>query len=290
MNNINDKTIIIKPISIRFYLNFLKQLISEINNSNMNNNYNNNVYEKMKNNIFVNIQKFDNKIKLFRKYILYLLVKKHYLKTDSQKQQLILDKNKGVLEQKNNIYQFFIRLKKSIYSLKDTKYNNQKKKEYIMMIFDILKNYLNVNYRDIKIAKKLFIERGNQFNSSRYKIFYKERKDSINNIELFDHKKTKLFIMILDILKNYLNINHRDIKIAKKSFIERKLGKQTNSSKYKIFYIERKDEINKKDLFDHRKTKLFMTLTTIILPFAYLFNYLNVNQKDYSLIQPTIIH
>jgi hypothetical protein len=133
--------------------------IIKTNENNYINNNNNDVNDKMRNNIFSNIKEFDNKIKYFRKYILYLLVKKHYLKTDSQKLQLILKKRKNIKEQKNNIYQFFLALKKCINSLNDTKNNNQKKKEYKMMILYILYNYININRRDVKITKKFFIER-----------------------------------------------------------------------------------------------------------------------------------
>ena len=96
--------------------------------------------------------------------------------------------------------------------------------------------------------------------------------------------------MILDILNNYINIDRRDVKIAKKHFIERKCSEYAKNYKYGIFYKERNDTINNKEIFDHRKTKLFMVLTIIIIPFAYLFNYLNTNQKDYSLNQPKIIY
>ena len=197
----------IKAISIRNYKNFIDKLINEIkinNNTGRDNNLN-------ENNIFMNIQKFDNEIKSFKKYILFLLINKHYLKSISQKEKLITDKSKIIEKRKNNIYKFFIALKNSINSFTDTKDNKQKKEEYFMMILDILRHYKCINHRDIKIEKK----------------WYKQNYSK--------------------------NINNKAL-------------------------------IKGEERFDHRKTRLLMALSVIILPFVYILKYMNTYQKDYSLI------
>ena len=178
------------------------------------------------NNFFPYIQKFDIKINSFKNHILYLLIKKHYLKSISQKEKLINDKTKEIEENKNQIYKYFVYLKNFINSIKDTNNNNQKKKEYIMIIIDILKHYENINLHDIKLAKKLF----------------KERK-----------------------IKKYIYDNN--IK-----------NKNINKNKYM------RNSASRIEAFDHKKTKLYMTLSYVVLPLVYIINYLNTYQKDYSLI------
>ena len=197
----------IKAISIRNYKNFIDKLINEIkinNNTGRDNNLN-------ENNIFMNIQKFDNEIKSFKKYILFLLINKHYLKSISQKEKLITDKSKIIEKRKKNIYKFFIALKNSINSFTDTKDNKHKKEEYFMMLLDILRHYKCINHRDIKIEKK----------------WYKQNYSK--------------------------NINNKAL-------------------------------IKGEERFDHRKTRLLMALSVIILPFVYILKYMNTYQKDYSLI------
>lgn len=224
----DKKDIAVKPISIRFYQNCIQRLIEEINSENeekenSNSSYNSNGW---KNNIFLNIQKFDDKIKSFKKYIIYLLVKKHYLKSEKLKQKLILEKNNSVIEHEKDIYEFFIFLKTCIISLKDNNYNNQKKKEYKMMILDILNNYAKINLRDVAIAQKL----------------YKEGK-----------------------INKYISINKNKIH------------------KYKYKYNISPDKKGEK-VFDKKNLKSFITLSFLVIPLIYIYNYFDSNQKQISLI------
>ena len=220
----------VKPISIRFYQNFINKLINEINeNKDMIRN-NHNIFDIISNhNIFLDIQKFDSKINSFKNYILFLLIKKkHYLSSIPQKEKLINDKTKEIEEYKNEIYQYFFDLKNSINSMKDIKYNNQKKKEYIMMIIDILKHYKYINHQDIKLAKKLFKER-----KSKKRIHDNNTKNKSINIniikniskkenEAFAHKKTKLFISLsyvflpLVYIISFLNTYQKDYSLVEK--------------------------------------------------------------------------
>ena len=222
----DKKDIKVKPISIRFYQNCIQKLIEEINSENEANengvsSYNSN---GRKNNIFLNIQRFDDKIKSFKKYIIYLLVKKHYLKSEKLKQKLISEKNNSVIEHEKDIYEFFIFLKSCIISLKDNNYNNQKKKEYKMMILDILNNYAKINIRDVAIAQKL----------------YKEGK-----------------------INKYISINKNKIHIYK----------------YNVSHDNKE-----KKVFDKKNLKLFMTLSFFVIPLIYIYNYLDSNQRQISLI------
>ena len=215
----------VKPISIRYYQNFINRLIYEMNENNIEIK-NDNIFHKISNNIFWYIQKFDSKINSFKNYILNLLIKKHYLKSISQKEKLINDKTKEIEEYKNEIFQYYSYLKHSIILMKDSKYNNQKKKEYIMIIIDILKHYKYINHQDVKFAKKLF----------------KERK-------------------------------------IKKQIYYNNIGNINNINKVK------NDSSNGIEKFDHKKVKIFMTLSYVVLPLVYIVNYLNNYQKDYSLIE-----
>ena len=219
----DKKDIVVKPISIRFYQNCIQRLIDEINSENEVQESGINLYNSNcnKNNIFLNIQRFDDKIKAFKKYIIYLLVKKHYLKSENLKQKLISEKNISVIEHEKDIYEFFTLLKSCIISLEGNNYNNQKKKEYKMMILDILNNYAKISIRDVAITKKL----------------YKEGK-----------------------INKYIGIN------------KNKIHKNNNSHDKKG-----KKEIDKKNL------KLFMTLSFVAIPFIYIYNYLDSNQKHISL-------
>jgi len=222
----SKKDVVDKPISIRFYQNCIQKLIVEINSGseakeNDVNSYNSN---GSKNNIFLNIQRFDDKIKSFKKYIIYLLVKKHYLNSEKLKQKFISEKNNSVIEHEKDIYEFFTFLKSCIISLKEDNYNNQKKKEYKVMILDILNNYSKINIRDVAIAKKL----------------YKEGK-----------------------INKYISINKNKIH------------------KYKYNISHDKKE---KKVFDKKNLKLFITLSFLVIPLIYIYNYLDSNQKQVSLI------
>ena len=215
----------VKPISIRYYQNVINKLIYEMNENNNIKINNDNIDKISNNNIILYIQKFDSKINSFKNYILYLLVKKHYLKSISQKEKLMNDKTKEIEKHKNEIYQCYYNLKNVIGSLDDTKNNNKKKKECIMMIIDILKHYKYINHKDVKLAKKLFNER-----------------------------KIKKLIYHNNIRK--VNIN-----------------------------IDKINSVNRNETFDHKKTKLFVSLSYVILPLVYIISYLNNYQKDYSLIE-----
>lgn len=219
----DKKDIVVKPISIRFFQNFIRKLIEEINSENEPKESGGNSYglNIRKNNIFLNIQRFDDKIKSFKKYIIYLLVKKHYLKTEKLKQKFISEKNNSVIEQEKDIYEFFTFLISCISSLKGDNYNNQKKKEYKVMVLDILNNYSKINIRDVAIAQKL----------------YKEGK-----------------------INRYISINKNKIH------------------KYNISHDNKE-----KKVFDKTNLKLFMTLSFVVIPLIYIYNYLDSNQKQISL-------
>ena len=66
------------------------------------------------------------------------MIKKHYIKSIKEKQKLILDNNNKIEKEKNDIYTYFQFLKNSINTMKYNEYNNQKKKEYYLMILDFL--------------------------------------------------------------------------------------------------------------------------------------------------------
>ena len=193
----------IKSLSIRNYQNFLNKLMNEIelniidikdylNQNNINNN-----------NLNLNIQILENKIKSFKKYIIFLLIKKHYTKSISLKEKLITDKSKNIEKRKDEIYRFFISLKAEINSNIDSKKNKQKREEYFMKILDILKHYEYITRRDIKKGKYLFKQKYSKNNGS--------NKELINNEKKIDYKNKKLFmalsIVVLPLLYifNYLN-------------------------------------------------------------------------------------
>ena len=221
----------VKIISIRTYQNFIKKIKDEVETNMNNKNSGDNEY-MIDNNIFAYIQNFDKKIKKLKKHILYLLIKKHYIKSIKEKQKLILDNKSTIEKEKNDIYTYFQFLKNSINSMKNNEYNNQKKKEYYLMILDILKNYETINLRDVKIGKKL----------------YKEGK--INKYIINSDKIDKIY-------KNKI-INYDSVKQ------------------------------NQNNEFDNHKAKIFMTLTVIVLPFVYIYNYFNTYKKNYSFIGTTI--
>ena len=229
LDNESQNNKIIKPISIRFYKNFIKKLIDEVStNGYINYNAENSKNDKISNIILQNIQKLDYKINCFKKYILYLLIKKHYLETNSEKEKLIKNKAEKIEEHKKDIYIFYNNLKNSIKLIKEIKYNNQKKEEYILMI--------------------------------------------------------------LDILKKYENISHKDIKFAKNYFNERKKKKRVYNKKIREILIHGKNSINSTYKFNYKKNKLNMKLIAIVIPLVYIFNYLITYQKDYSLIDSAIIN
>ena len=215
-----NKSRIIKLVSIKFYQNLIQELIHEIHIKNKikkdnNNDNNNNITKNNSNNIFIYIQKFKIKIKIFKRYIIYLLIKKYYLKSKSLKKKLIANKSKNIIKIKKKIYNTFNHLKMLINSLKDNEYNSRKKEEYSIILLNILRHYEKINKKDIKIKKILYNKRN---------------------------------------IKEYININKTEFN-----------------------YYQ-----NEKNIFNYKKTKLFMALSFIIIPFFYFYKYFITYGKDYS--------
>ena len=201
---INEKNKEIKSISISFYKIFIKKLIDELNE---NNDINNIVYEGEKN-MLNNIQKFKRNLFLFKKYILHLIVKKHYLKSFSQKMELMKNKSIEIQKYKNFIYDLFKNIKNSINSIKDT----NKRKEYNAMIFSILNKYEKINHQDIKYAKKHVINE---------RLRNKNNLSSLeNNTQIIkSNAKTKLFLKLsllilpLVYIINFFNVYQKDYSL-----------------------------------------------------------------------------
>ena len=202
---INEKNKEIKPISIRFYKIFIKKLIDEINEINDINNIASDGEKDIPINI---IQKFKRKLFLFKKYILHLIVKKHYLKSFSQKMELMKNKSIEIQKYKNFIYDLFKNIKNSINSIKDT----NKRKEYNAMIFSILNKYEKINHQDIKYAKKHVINE---------RLRNKNNLSSLeNNTQIIkSNAKTKLFLKLsllilpLVYIINFFNVYQKDYSL-----------------------------------------------------------------------------
>ena len=124
--------------SISSYEEFIKQLIDEIsiNNYDENNNYinNNDILED-------DIDGFEDKIKNLKNFVLYLLIKKHYLNSMNEKLTLISENNEKIDERKKEIYNLFKKIK------------NNCKNNNISRVLDILKQNEIISKRDIKITK-----------------------------------------------------------------------------------------------------------------------------------------
>ena len=136
---INKKNRYNVSFSIRSYETFIKQLMDEISKEN-NNNY---ICDKkviMRN----DIRDFENKIKNFKNCVLFLLVKKHYLKTSKEKLKLISEKNPQIDNQKIEIFEQFQKIK------------NKNKKDDIPILLHILQENGCINKRDIKLMKKFY--------------------------------------------------------------------------------------------------------------------------------------
>ena len=136
---INNKKRYNVSFSIRSYETFIKQLMDEISKEN-NTNY---ICDKkviMRN----DIRDFENKIKNLKNFVLFLLVKKHYLKTSKEKLKLISEKNPQIDNQKIEIFDQFQKIK------------NKNKKDDIPMLLHILKENECINKRDIKLMKKFY--------------------------------------------------------------------------------------------------------------------------------------
>ena len=122
--------------SIKAYESFIKQMIDEINLVNINNNKINNYGMSDK-----DIDDFENKIKNLKCCVLYLLVKKHYLKSKDDKLKLISENNNKIEKQKIEIYDLFQKVKQSA------------KHDDIQKILNILKKYETISKREIKVMK-----------------------------------------------------------------------------------------------------------------------------------------
>ena len=125
--------------SIRSYETFIKKLKDEI------------CQEKDEIYIFNNNDKinddilnFENKIKDLKKCVLYLLVRKHYLKYSKDKIKLISENNPIIEKQRREIYNSFQYLKNKMHS-KD-----------IPQLLNILKKYEKINSNEIKMTKMLY--------------------------------------------------------------------------------------------------------------------------------------
>ena len=125
--------------SIRSYEAFIQILIDEIypEKDRIYTFYNS---DKISNDIL----NFENKIKDLKKCVLYLLVKKHYLKDSKDKEKLILDNNPRIEKQKRELYDSFQYLK------------NKTQSKNIPQLLNILEKYQKINSREIKMAKMLY--------------------------------------------------------------------------------------------------------------------------------------
>ena len=207
---LNEKIANIMPISIRFYKIFIKKLIYELNENNDINNANS---ETKKNILINNIQKFKRKIILFKKYILNLIVKKHYLNSYSKKMELIKNKSIKIEKHINNIYDSFKILKNSINSIKDI----NKRKESNKMIFNFLKRYEDINLIDIKYTKKLF----NKRKKSKKNFNCPENISQImeRNIKAKLFMKLSLVILPLVYIINFLSVYQKDYSLIDPIYI-----------------------------------------------------------------------
>ena len=122
--------------SIKAYESFIKQMIDEINLVNTNDNLINNyeIFDK-------DIYDLENKVKNLKYCVLYLLVKKHYLKSKDDKLKLISENNNKIEKHKKEIYDLYQKLKKVA------------KNDDIQNILNILKKYETISKREIKIMK-----------------------------------------------------------------------------------------------------------------------------------------
>ena len=76
--------------------------------------------------------------------IIYLLVKKHYLKTSKEKLKLISENNSQIEKQKCEIYDLFQKIKNKI------------KNDDIPKLLNILKENESINKREIKLMKRSY--------------------------------------------------------------------------------------------------------------------------------------
>ena len=137
---INNKSKYNVSFSIRSYETFIKKLMNELPKENYNNNH---IYDK-KDIIEKDIRDFENKIKTLKNCALYLLVKKHYLKTTKEKLKLISENNSQIEKQKCEIYDLFQKIKNKI------------KNEDIHKLLNILKENESINKREIKLMKRSY--------------------------------------------------------------------------------------------------------------------------------------
>ena len=137
---VNNKSKYNVSFSIRSYETFIMKLMNEIPKENYNNNH---IYDK-KDIIEKDIRDFENKIKILKNCALYLLVKKHYLKTTKEKLKLISENNSQIEKQKCEIYDLFQKIKNKI------------KNEDIHKLLNILKENESINKREIKLMKRSY--------------------------------------------------------------------------------------------------------------------------------------
>ena len=126
--------------SVRSYETFIKKLIDDIEVENKN--------SMNRNEINNEICEFESKIKELKKFSLYLLVKKHYLKKGKEKLNLILENNPIIKKKMDEINDLFLKLK--------NKNNN------IPSLINILKENESISNRDIKKMKTHFKEENNK--------------------------------------------------------------------------------------------------------------------------------
>ena len=138
--------------SVRSYETFIKKLIDEIPMEN-NNNY---ICDCDYDDIFKNdVDDLENKLKYLKNCVLYLLVKKHYLKSSKEKLKLVSENNHQIEKQKNEIYILFQKIKNGI------------KTSDIPILLNVLKEKENISKRDIKVMKIIYQkEKSNKVNKS----------------------------------------------------------------------------------------------------------------------------
>ena len=144
IENDNDKYKL--SFSISSYETFIKKLKDDLLMDNNNINY------ICENNVTVgnDILDLENKIKNLKTSILYLLVKKHYLKSSKEKLKLISENNHRIEKLKREIYDLFKNIK------------NEIKDSDISMLLDILKENENISKREIKIMKFVYQKKYNR--------------------------------------------------------------------------------------------------------------------------------
>lgn len=188
-------------ISIRSYNNFIKNLLDKTSKIKLNNDseslLDNEIYKKMK--------FFDKLIKEYKKTILSLLIKKHYIQSIKQKSEFILKNNKQLINKQNEIKKYYNELLSYI----------KNNKELIIMILNTILNYKKISIYDVKNAKKLYKIEKSKNKSCKISEVEKETKKERNN-KLINYKSEKIFITFCSVMitfsyiLNYLYKNQKD--------------------------------------------------------------------------------